>query len=99
MAAGFSRGQVEHVAMLARLELDEKEIELFARQLDAILEYANQVQQIDTAGVPPTASVVSGHAADRPDAVIPSIDRSAALSNAPDASLDRGLFKVPRVIG
>ncbi len=85
--------------MLARLELDDREIELFAQQLGDILEYANQVQQIDTTGVPPTASVVTGHAADRPDVVAPSLDRRAALANAPDAAPDAGLFRVPRVIG
>jgi aspartyl-tRNA(Asn)/glutamyl-tRNA(Gln) amidotransferase subunit C len=99
MAGGFTRAQVEHVAMLARLELDEQEIELFARQLGDILDHAVQVQNIDTTGVPPTASVVTGHAADRPDEVQPSLDRHAALGNAPDSAADRGLFKVPRVIG
>ncbi len=98
MPAGFTRSQVEAVATLARLELDEHEIELFARQLGDILEYANQVQQIDTAGVPPTASVAARHAADRADEVTPSLDRPAALANAPDAALAAGLFKVPRVI-
>jgi aspartyl-tRNA(Asn)/glutamyl-tRNA(Gln) amidotransferase subunit C len=99
MAAGFTRAQVEHVAMLARLELDDAEIELFAKQLGDILDYANQVQQIDTQGVPPTASVVTGHSADRPDEVAPSLDRRAALGNAPDGAPEPGFFKVPRVIG
>lgn len=98
-AVPFSRAEVEAIAALARLELDEREIELFARQLGDILDYANQVQRIDTAGVPPTASVVTRHAADRPDEVRPSLDRQAALANAPDASIEAGLFKVPRVIG
>ena len=85
--------------MLARLQLTEAEIDLFARQLGDILEYANQVQRIDTTGVPPTASVVTAQATDRADEVVPSIDRRAALANAPDGAPDRGLFKVPRVIG
>ena len=99
MATGFSREQVEAVASLANLELSEAEIELFARQLGDILDYATQVQSIDTAGVPPTASVVSRHSADRTDNVVPSLDRADALANAPDASAQAGLFKVPRVIG
>lgn len=99
MPAGFSRSQVEAVAALAQLELDETEIDLFARQLGDILEYANQVQNIDTTGVPPTASVMSQHAADRADQVRPSLDRHDALANAPDGSEGVGLFKVPRVIG
>jgi len=99
MASGFSRTQVEAVAALANLELSESEIELFAKQLGEILDYATQVQNIDTAGVPPTASVLTRHSADRPDVVAGSLDRPDALANAPDASLQAGLFKVPRVIG
>jgi aspartyl-tRNA(Asn)/glutamyl-tRNA(Gln) amidotransferase subunit C len=99
MPAGFSRSQVEAVAALANLELDDQEIELFARQLGDILDYANQVQSIDTTGVPPTASVAIRHSADRADVVLPSLDRTDALANAPDGSPEAGLFKVPRVIG
>ena len=99
MATGFSRAQVEAVAALANLELSDSEIELFAKQLGDILDYATQVQNIDTTGVPPTASVVTRHSADRADVVVPSLDRVDALANAPDASPQAGLFKVPRVIG
>jgi aspartyl-tRNA(Asn)/glutamyl-tRNA(Gln) amidotransferase subunit C len=99
MTDGFSRAQVEAVAALANLELSDSEIELFAKQLGDILDYANQVQKIDTTGVPPTASVVTRHSADRADVVVASLDRTEALSNAPDASQQSGLFKVPRVIG
>jgi aspartyl-tRNA(Asn)/glutamyl-tRNA(Gln) amidotransferase subunit C len=99
MTDGFSRAQVEAVAALANLELSDSEIELFAKQLGDILDYANQVQKIDTTGVPPTSSVVTRHSADRADVVVASLDRTEALSNAPDASQQSGLFKVPRVIG
>jgi aspartyl-tRNA(Asn)/glutamyl-tRNA(Gln) amidotransferase subunit C len=99
MPAAFSRSQIDAIAALAHLRLDESEIELFARQLGDILGYANQVQNIDTTGVPPTASVVTRHESDRADDVRPSLDPAEALANAPDASLEAGLFKVPRVIG
>lgn len=99
MTATFSKAHIEAIAALAHLRLDEEEIELYAKQLSDILEYANQVQQIDTTGVPPTASVLSRHEADRADVVHQSLDRQSALGNAPDASLEAGLFKVPRVIG
>src|SRR5262245_49996672 len=98
MPAGFSRTEVEAIAALANLELTADELDLFARQLGDILDYANQVHQIDTTGVPPTASVVR-HSTDRADEIRGSLDRQAALANAPDASLEAGLFKVPRVIG
>jgi aspartyl-tRNA(Asn)/glutamyl-tRNA(Gln) amidotransferase subunit C len=99
MPAGLSRSEVQAVAALANLELDESEIELFAQQLGDILNYATQVQSIDTTGVPPTASVIERRAADRPDVVRPSLDRADALANAPDANIQAGLFRVPRVIG
>jgi aspartyl-tRNA(Asn)/glutamyl-tRNA(Gln) amidotransferase subunit C len=99
MPAGFTREQIAAIAALAHLELDAAETELFARQLGDILKYADAVQQVDTAGVPPTASLVSLHAADRADELRPSLDRDEALSSAPDAAVDAGFFKVPRVIG
>ncbi len=99
MPAGFTRDQIAAIASLAHLELDAAEIDLFTRQLGDILAYADAVQQIDTAGVPPTASLLARQASDRPDEVRPSLDREEALAAAPDATLDAGLFKVPRVIG
>jgi aspartyl-tRNA(Asn)/glutamyl-tRNA(Gln) amidotransferase subunit C len=99
MAAVFSRDDVAKIAALANLELDAAELDLFARQLGDILAYADEVQHIDTTGVAPTASVLTRHAADRADEVRPCLDRDEALANAPDAALDAGLFRVPRVIG
>lgn len=99
MAASFTRSQIDAVAALAHLRLDEQEIDLFAKQLGDILDYAVQVQNIDTTGVPPTASVVTRHDADRPDVVHQSLERADALRNAPDGLEEAGLFRVPRVIG
>jgi aspartyl-tRNA(Asn)/glutamyl-tRNA(Gln) amidotransferase subunit C len=99
MPAAFSRADLEAIAALANLQLEPSELELYARQLGEILQYANQVQNIDTTGVPPTASVVTQHPSDRPDQVTPSLPRAEALANAPDANPEAGLFKVPRVIG
>jgi len=97
--ASFSRADVEGIASLAQLELDDAEIDLFGRQLAEILTYVEQLQRIDTTGVPPTASVLSAHAADRDDVVRPSLDREDAIANAPDGARQAGLFRVPRVIG
>jgi aspartyl-tRNA(Asn)/glutamyl-tRNA(Gln) amidotransferase subunit C len=99
MPAGLTRDQIAAIAALAHLELDASEMDLFARQLGDILAYAEVVQQIDTTGVPPTASVVGGHAADRADEVRPCLDREEALAGAPDPARDAGFFRVPRVIG
>jgi aspartyl-tRNA(Asn)/glutamyl-tRNA(Gln) amidotransferase subunit C len=99
MPGGFTREQVAAVAALANLELDSSELDLFARQLGDILAYADEVQQADTTGVVPTASIVARHGADRPDEVAAMLDRDEALANAPDPAPDAGFFKVPRVIG
>lgn len=99
MPVAFSRSQIEAIAALAHLRLDDEEIELYSRQLGDILDYAVQVQNIDTTGVPPTASIVTRHEADRPDTVKPSLDKVSALGNAPDGAVEAGLFRVPRVIG
>src|SRR5215831_15204512 len=99
MPPAFTSDRVAAVAALAHLELDASEIDLFAKQLADVLTYAEEVQRIDTTGVPPTASVVTRHESDRPDEVRPSLPRDRALANAPDAAQDAGLFRVPRVIG
>src|SRR3954447_8773121 len=98
MPAEFTRDQINAIAALAHLELDASEIDLFARQLGEILAYAEVVQQIDTTGVPPTASVVAGEA-DRADEGTPCLDRDEVLAAAPDAAANAGFFKVPRVLG
>ena len=98
MPAAFTSDQIAAIAALAHLELDHTETETLARQLGEILAYAEVVRQVDTTGVPPTASVTADEATDRPDQVRPSLDRAEVLAGAPDAALDSGFFKVPRVI-
>jgi len=98
MSAPLTRAEVEAIAALAQLELSEVELDLFARQLADILTYVDQLKEVDTSGVPPTISVSADHDGDRPDEVRPSLDRRAALENAPEAAQEAGLFKVPRVL-
>jgi aspartyl-tRNA(Asn)/glutamyl-tRNA(Gln) amidotransferase subunit C len=99
MSAEFSSEQVAAIAALANLELEQSELDQFAKQLSEILAYAEEVQRVDTAGVPPTASVVTRQRVERADEVRPSLDPHAALANAPDPAVGAWLFKVPRVIG
>jgi aspartyl-tRNA(Asn)/glutamyl-tRNA(Gln) amidotransferase subunit C len=98
MAEELTKADVERIAALAHLELTEEEKDLFTAQLAGILHYAEQVQQVDTTGVPPMAHVGSERT-ERDDEPRPSIPVADALANAPDAALDAGLFRVPRVIG
>jgi aspartyl-tRNA(Asn)/glutamyl-tRNA(Gln) amidotransferase subunit C len=99
MAAELTRADVERIAMLAHLELTDEEKDLFTRQLADILAYAEQVQAIDTSGVPATAHVHSTRRVERDDEPRPCLSVEDALANAPDGAAEVGLFRVPRVIG
>lgn len=90
---------VDRIAALAHLELTPEERVRFTRQLAEILDYAEQVREVDTAGVPPTTHVLTPHTVFREDEARPGLPREAALGGAPAASREAGLFKVPRVIG
>lgn len=95
----LSLADVERVAELAHLELTDEEKQLFARQLADVLAYAEQVQRIDTAGVPATAQVSGAPGHERPDEPVESLTTADILANAPDGAPEAGLFRVPRVIG
>ena len=86
------------IAALARLELTPDEVALFAGQLTAILAYADQVQQVDTSGVPVEPPAPAADTA-RDDVAAGSLDRGVLLGEAPAANRGAGLFKVPRVLG
>jgi aspartyl-tRNA(Asn)/glutamyl-tRNA(Gln) amidotransferase subunit C len=98
VATNLTIADVERVAALAHLELTDDEKRLFTRQLADILSYAEQLQSVDTSGVPATAHV-NAHSAEREDEPKASLPVSDAIANAPDAAPSVGLFRVPRVIG
>jgi aspartyl-tRNA(Asn)/glutamyl-tRNA(Gln) amidotransferase subunit C len=91
--------EVSRIAELARLALTDRERDLFARQLADILRHVEQIGHIDTTGVAPTSHVQFERSVLRADEVRPSLPRSEALANAPDAARGAGLFRVPKVIG
>jgi aspartyl-tRNA(Asn)/glutamyl-tRNA(Gln) amidotransferase subunit C len=95
----LTTSDVERIAALAQLELTDEEKHLFTRQLADILAYAEQVQAIDTSGVPATAYVNAAQRSEREDEPRPCLAVEDAIANAPDAAPDAGLFRVPRVIG
>jgi len=84
------------VALLARLNLSETEIEQFTGQLDAILMYMDKLNELDTKDVEPTSHVIETGNVVREDQVGDSIPVEDALANAPDKEDD--FFKVPRII-
>ncbi len=93
--------EVEHIAELARLELTDKEKELFRQQLSEILDYAARLQAVDTsqilpAAVGPAASLLAPSSVLRPDVPAPSLELIEVLANAPQAEDDQ--FRVPPVL-
>jgi len=94
----LNQRDVQRIADLARLELTAEELDLFTKQLGDILTYVEQIKTLDTTGVAPTSQVLN-RPVDREDVPGPTLSRSELLTNAPDAALESGLFKVPRVIG
>jgi aspartyl-tRNA(Asn)/glutamyl-tRNA(Gln) amidotransferase subunit C len=96
--------EVLHVAELANLELTADEVPRMQRDLNAVLGYIAQLNELDTTGVPAMAQVgemlggliETDGALLRQDAVRPSIDRAAVMAVAPES--DGRFFKVPKVI-
>lgn len=95
--ASLSRDDVVHVAVLARLDLTDEEIDQFTVQLAAVLDHAASVAAVDTAGVAPTAHPLPLVNVLRDDVPRPSLDREEVLAAAPAVEADR--FKVPPILG
>jgi aspartyl-tRNA(Asn)/glutamyl-tRNA(Gln) amidotransferase subunit C len=93
----ISPADVAHVARLARLDITDDERELFAGQLGAVLEHANDIANLDIAGVPATAHPLPIANVFREDEPHESLDRDEVLAMAPD--VEDGQFKVPRILG
>lgn len=94
----LTKQDVRRIAELARLALTDEELDLFTRQLGDILAYVEQIRALDTSGVAPTTQVLN-RPVDRADELQPALSKDDLLRNAPDAAVEAGLFKVPRVIG
>ena len=89
----IDREQVLHVARLARLHLDDSEVERMAGELSGVLEHVDRIAALDLDDVPPTSHVVELENVLRDDKPGPSLTPEQALANAPDP--DRGSFRVP----
>ena len=88
---------VHKVANLARLELTEAEETQFTSQLGSILDYFEQLSELDTDDVPPTTRAIDVSNVMREDKLQPYPDREAILDNAPDREGE--FFKVPKILG
>ena len=94
----LSLDEVRRIAVLARLKLSPEEEQIFQGQLSAILEYVEQLKELDVSGVEPmTHALATGDLPPlRDDVVRPSLPPEDALANAP--AREGTCFKVPRII-
>ncbi|PPS45988.1 Asp-tRNA(Asn)/Glu-tRNA(Gln) amidotransferase subunit GatC [Chroococcidiopsis sp. TS-821] len=92
----IDREQVRKVALLARLELTPEEEEQFTKQLSSILDYFEQLSELDVTDVPPTARAIEVTNVTRPDELQPYEERDAILSSAPEQEGE--YFKVPQIL-
>jgi aspartyl-tRNA(Asn)/glutamyl-tRNA(Gln) amidotransferase subunit C len=93
----LDREQVHKVALLARLDLTPEEEVQFTTQLSGILDYVEQLGELDTSEVEPTTRAIDVSNVTRPDALKLSTDRDLILDSAPDR--DGEFFKVPQILG
>jgi aspartyl-tRNA(Asn)/glutamyl-tRNA(Gln) amidotransferase subunit C len=94
--SSISRDDVAHVARLARLSFTDQELDRFTSQLRQILTHAEQVSDLVTDDVPPTAHAIPIVNVLREDEIKPSLSQQKALSTAPSVEQDR--FRVPRIL-
>ncbi len=92
----LSNADVAKVAILARLRLAPDEVEMFTEQLNSIVDYVAQLQELDTTGVEPLAHGIELRNVFRDDVRGPALDREQALANAPKR--DKVGFLVPAVL-
>lgn len=97
MSPRISRDDVAHVAKLARLSVDDDQLDTFTAQLGAILDHAADVEALDLADVPPTSHPYPLVNVLRPDVAGPTLAPHEALDGAPQA--EEGRFRVPTILG
>ena len=91
----ISREEVLHVARLARLQFTDDELARLQPELGSIIEYVQQLAELDLSGLETTSHAVAVKNVLRPDEPAPSLDHARAMSNGPD--VERGQFVVPRI--
>ena len=92
----ITKDKVRHIARLSRLSLSEGDIDTFSGQLSTIIEYVEQLNKLETAGVEPTSHVLPLSNVMRDDTPAASLPREEALGNAPDS--DGKFYRVPKII-
>jgi aspartyl-tRNA(Asn)/glutamyl-tRNA(Gln) amidotransferase subunit C len=93
----ITESDVRHVAMLARLALDDEQVHTLAAELSGVLGHIDTLRQLDLEGVQPTAHPLAITNSTRADVVVEGLSRDDALRNAPET--DGTAFVVPAITG
>jgi len=91
----ISRQEVEHVARLARLHFEEEELARLQPELSSIIDYVQQLSELDLSGLEPTSHAIALKNVLRPDVPEKGLDQEEAVANGPD--VESGQFVVPRI--
>ena len=92
----ISKEELIHIAKLASLNLTEEEIERYSNDMTEILEFANEINSVNTDNVGETIAANEKYNVFRKDEIKQNVDKEALLQNAP--SKDDGMFRIPKVI-
>lgn len=92
----LDRAAVAHIATLARIKVPEENLDALARELDSILHWVEQLNQVDTSKVEPMTGAVRMALPRRKDEVTDGNCRGDILANAPEPT--HGFFAVPKVV-
>lgn len=92
----MDKATVANVARLARIRLNEEELDLYTNELSGILDWIEQLQAVNTDGVEPMSSVVERLLPEREDVVTDGNIQEDVLANAPEAA--HGYYVVPKVV-
>jgi aspartyl-tRNA(Asn)/glutamyl-tRNA(Gln) amidotransferase subunit C len=93
----ITRDEVRHLADLARIDLDDAELDHLAPQLSVILESVASINEVAAEDIPPTSHALPLTNVFREDVVRPSLPVADVLAGAPASEQDR--FRVPRILG
>ncbi|MDF1543958.1 MAG: Asp-tRNA(Asn)/Glu-tRNA(Gln) amidotransferase subunit GatC [bacterium] len=93
----LEKDEIKRIAALARLQLSENDLEKLSHDLTVVVDYFEQMTEVDTTGVEPRGQSVGTSGELREDVVKPSLSQKEALANAPES--DGDFFLVPKVMG
>ncbi|HMK61677.1 MAG TPA: Asp-tRNA(Asn)/Glu-tRNA(Gln) amidotransferase subunit GatC [Dissulfurispiraceae bacterium] len=92
----LSLEEVRHIAQLSRLSITDEELELYAPQLSKIIDYVEQLNNLDTSDIEPTSNIIALNNVMADDVLGMCLPRDEALRNAPDST--EKFYRIPKII-